>query len=195
MRPRFGGVFFCPATWLQNDRMAKEKCTKDVIRIAVKLKKHGALDKDIALACGVCPQTGSSPRMRGTREIGSVTLAIVGIIPVYAGNTRGKARCSPRARDHPRVAVHQASLRHDAHMVGDELAGARWTCQGIGIDTRGAGGCRELQQVADYVHVPTHWMPSSLRAICRNTRNFRTTCARLLPPCTRIFSWLSRLAL
>ena len=40
--------------------MAKEKCTKDVIRIAVKLKKHGALDKDIALACGVCPQTFST---------------------------------------------------------------------------------------------------------------------------------------
>ena len=40
--------------------MAKEKCTKDVIKIAVKLKKHGALDKDIALACGVCPQTFST---------------------------------------------------------------------------------------------------------------------------------------
>lgn len=52
--------------------MAKEKCTKDVIRIAVKLKKHGALDKDIALACGVCPQTLSTwlhhPQTANQRE-------------------------------------------------------------------------------------------------------------------------------
>ena len=52
--------------------MAKEKCTKDVIRIAVKLKKHGALDKDIALACGVCPQTFSTwlhhPQTENQRE-------------------------------------------------------------------------------------------------------------------------------
>ena len=52
--------------------MAKEKCTKDVIKIAVKLKKHGALDKDIALACGVCPQTFSTwlhhPQTSNQRE-------------------------------------------------------------------------------------------------------------------------------
>ena len=67
--------------------MAKERCTKDVIRIAVKLKKHGALDKDIALACGVCPQTGSSPRMRGTPLVAADEVIVPGIIPVYAGNT------------------------------------------------------------------------------------------------------------
>ena len=67
--------------------MAKEKCTKDVIKIAVKLKKHGALDKDIALACGVCPQTGSSPRMRGTPDPSHDRHGEAGIIPAYAGNT------------------------------------------------------------------------------------------------------------
>lgn len=69
--------------------MAKERCTKDVIRIAVKLKKHGALDKDIALACGVCPQTGSSPRMRGTHPVESCECSRYRIIPAYAGNTVG----------------------------------------------------------------------------------------------------------
>lgn len=38
----------------------------------MKLKKHGALDKDIALACGVCPQTFSTwlhhPQTENQRE-------------------------------------------------------------------------------------------------------------------------------
>lgn len=37
--------------------MAKEKCTAEIITRAVKLKKAGALDKDIAAACGVRPET------------------------------------------------------------------------------------------------------------------------------------------
>ena len=46
---------------------------------------------------------GSSPRMRGTRGHGRKLAYERGIIPAYAGNTRGSA-ISPRfSRDHPRV--------------------------------------------------------------------------------------------
>lgn len=39
--------------------MAKEKCTQEVIEQAVKLKKQGALDKDIASCVGVTAATFS----------------------------------------------------------------------------------------------------------------------------------------
>ena len=39
--------------------MSKEKCTKEAIEVAVKLKKRGALDKDIAAALLVRPDTFS----------------------------------------------------------------------------------------------------------------------------------------
>lgn len=41
-------------------RVSKPKCTSEVIERAVRLKSHGALDKDIAAACGVAAQTFST---------------------------------------------------------------------------------------------------------------------------------------
>ncbi len=46
---------------------------------------------------------GSSPRLRGTREVGAITCCVFGIIPALAGNTtyvRGKKLWT---WDHPRA--------------------------------------------------------------------------------------------
>ena len=47
--------------------------------------------------------TGSSPRMRGTPNRYRIVFATPGIIPAYAGNTRGLRMMLSRVRDHPRV--------------------------------------------------------------------------------------------
>ena len=47
--------------------------------------------------------TGSSPRMRGTRAKQQILLCYVGIIPAYAGNTCSKMAPVAVVRDHPRV--------------------------------------------------------------------------------------------
>ena len=47
--------------------------------------------------------TGSSPRMRGTRVIHRIVHKQCRIIPAYAGNTSGYPSARPYARDHPRV--------------------------------------------------------------------------------------------
>ena len=48
-------------------------------------------------------QTGSSPRMRGTHQVSSRRVAIMGIIPAYAGNTGVWWASGALRRDHPRV--------------------------------------------------------------------------------------------
>ena len=48
-------------------------------------------------------QTGSSPRMRGTRVRPTGRRSALGIIPAYAGNTRATAARPQPTRDHPRV--------------------------------------------------------------------------------------------
>ena len=48
-------------------------------------------------------RTGSSPRMRGTRAVGLEHVLRAGIIPAYAGNTRGRRRPHTARQDHPRV--------------------------------------------------------------------------------------------
>ena len=48
-------------------------------------------------------QSGSSPRVRGTRALGHETGRFAGIIPACAGNTFRRWRCRCRRRDHPRV--------------------------------------------------------------------------------------------
>ena len=55
--------------------------------------------------------TGSSPRMRGTPDLGRALAVREGIIPAYAGNT--KLIGSPRTlkRDHPRVCGEHSPLR------------------------------------------------------------------------------------
>ena len=54
--------------------------------------------------------TGSSPRMRGTRIIGCIWVAVDGIIPAYAGNTYIEDKASSAKWDHPRVCgEHQIS--------------------------------------------------------------------------------------
>lgn len=54
--------------------MSKPKCTSEVIERAKRLKKMGAMDKDIAAACGVAPQTFSTwlnhPKSDKQRELG-----------------------------------------------------------------------------------------------------------------------------
>ena len=47
--------------------------------------------------------TGSSPRMRGTLQNTCTRLAVIGIIPAYAGNTGFSCNCFSQCRDHPRV--------------------------------------------------------------------------------------------
>ena len=46
---------------------------------------------------------GSSPRMRGTPIASVLALSHLGIIPAYAGNTRGLPKKRILFRDHPRV--------------------------------------------------------------------------------------------
>ena len=48
-------------------------------------------------------QSGSSPRVRGTRALGHETGRFAGIIPACAGNTCRRMTSLPRRRDHPRV--------------------------------------------------------------------------------------------
>lgn len=54
-------------------RGGKEKCTAEVIDRAVRLKKAGALDKDIAASCGVTPSTFSiwinSPKSENQQKL------------------------------------------------------------------------------------------------------------------------------
>ena len=48
-------------------------------------------------------QQGSSPRMRGTHRISTLSVGRRGIIPAYAGNTMDPACIPGVLRDHPRV--------------------------------------------------------------------------------------------
>ena len=47
--------------------------------------------------------TGSSPRMRGTLCLLRLLIAATGIIPAYAGNTKGRSESKDGTGDHPRV--------------------------------------------------------------------------------------------
>ena len=50
-----------------------------------------------------CPQTGSSPRMRGTPRLHQILGGELGIIPAYAGNTVPRMPLMVCNWDHPRV--------------------------------------------------------------------------------------------
>ena len=71
----------------------------------------GTAIRDHPRVCGEhpCPKVkhahdvGSSPRMRGTLFAKFSGVHTVGIIPAYAGNTRGLRSLLSSARDHPRV--------------------------------------------------------------------------------------------
>ena len=56
--------------------------------------------------------SGSSPRMRGTRQSRHRTTRRAGIIPAYAGNTRGSAADGWRWWDHPRVCGEHLYIQH-----------------------------------------------------------------------------------
>ena len=49
------------------------------------------------------PELGSSPHMRGTRNIKARTCLRVGIIPAYAGNTSSAMKLLSEVKDHPRI--------------------------------------------------------------------------------------------
>ena len=52
---------------------------------------------------------GSSPRMRGTRELGGPAAPGLGIIPAHAGNTSRFSKSSAAAWDHPRACGEHAA--------------------------------------------------------------------------------------
>ena len=56
---------------------------------------------------------GSSPRMRGTRELGGPAAPGLGIIPAHAGNTRCKVVWETQSRDHPRACGEHYNLMFD----------------------------------------------------------------------------------
>ena len=63
------------------------------------------------------PITGSSPRMRGTRNLAGECDGDIGIIPAYAGNTGNTHTSTQQDRDHPRVC--------GEHMIGEVADDAR----------------------------------------------------------------------
>ncbi|PKU92722.1 hypothetical protein CQR47_0571 [Bifidobacterium thermophilum] len=63
--------------------------------------------------------TGSSPHVRGTRPVLSVSPADIGIIPACAGNTNRRFCTSSRLRDHPRMCgEHTYAIPYGASMGG-----------------------------------------------------------------------------
>ena len=65
------------------------------------------------------PQEGSSPRMRGSRNLVRFRLHGVGIIPAYAGLTRKSRASQTSSRDHPRVCgAHVGLLELEAPVQG-----------------------------------------------------------------------------
>ena len=62
---------------------------------------------------------GSSPRMRGTLDVGSEYTIMNGIIPAYAGNTTSRQSISAARRDHPRVCgEHSETFRNIVDAAG-----------------------------------------------------------------------------
>ena len=65
------------------------------------------------------PITGSSPRMRGTRNLAGECDGDIGIIPAYAGNTGNTHTSTQQDRDHPRVCgEHQLGPVRDLEPTG-----------------------------------------------------------------------------
>ena len=56
-----------------------------------------------ASGAGYVPNTGSSPRVRGTPVVVPSVSVRFGIIPACAGNTQGRIGVNVAVRDHPRV--------------------------------------------------------------------------------------------
>ena len=73
--------------------------------------RHSSIFRDHPRVCGehipqipcVTHGAGSSPRMRGTHRISTLSVGRRGIIPAYAGNTMDPACIPGVLRDHPRV--------------------------------------------------------------------------------------------
>ncbi len=69
------------------------------------------ISRDHPRACGAhwwltavaSASRGSSPRMRGSLQVGCLSLSACGIIPAHAGLTNAKAACHAGSRDHPRA--------------------------------------------------------------------------------------------
>ena len=78
------------------------------------------------------PITGSSPRMRGTRNLAGECDGDIGIIPAYAGNTGNTHTSTQQDRDHPRVCgehpvemlAEHAAMGSSPRMRGTHHAGA-----------------------------------------------------------------------
>ena len=73
------------------------------------------------------PTQGSSPRMRGTRRAGACGSDRPGIIPAYAGNTRGVLCYYRGDGDHPRVCGEHVPVRGLARSIAGSSPRMRGT--------------------------------------------------------------------
>ena len=80
------------------------------------------------------PMAGSSPRMRGTLHVTGGDAWLLGIIPAYAGNTRGLRWRVVSHKDHPRV-------------CGEHRFGSRETQREWGSSPRMRGTLRRMRRV------------------------------------------------
>ena len=71
--------------------------------------------------------SGSSPRMRGTREASGPSMRFRGIIPAYAGNTSVVSTLSWPSRDHPRVCGEHERIANDSRFRGGSSPRMRGT--------------------------------------------------------------------
>ena len=83
--------------------------------------------------------TGSSPRMRGTRTVPAIVPADRRIIPAYAGNTTVRAISAREGRDHPRVCGEHFIEQTDAPRIVGSSPRMRGT-RGYGLGLLHLGG-------------------------------------------------------
>ena len=94
--------------------------------------------RDHPRACGEHPESfvpllfflGSSPRLRGTREIRVLADVVTGIIPALAGNTDSHSRGLSRKRDHPRACGEHNKAIVDLNQNGGSSPRLRGTQSG-----------------------------------------------------------------
>ena len=100
---------------------------------------------------------GSSPRMRGTPRLKPSFPTIIGIIPAYAGNTPGPARCRAGPWDHPRV-------------CGEHQSAPTKTVQRKGSSPRMRGTPNGVEyRIADTGIIPAYAGNTTIRSPSRKT--------------------------
>ena len=82
---------------------------------------------------------GSSPRMRGTQSRCRPCMRRTGIIPAYAGNTRGGSNATADIRDHPRVCGEHTSRNSSRRRMTGSSPRMRGTCHRRSVRSLRAG--------------------------------------------------------